>query len=113
MKTKLSYTDMRERQRHGLSGQINAYIRDIDSDITGFGKHNRLIVFGDLEGKSVTIREDLRGLPMSTERDRRKIVNGWVRQHPRGSKLVYVTSEGFGNSVFHEYLVVKREKAPR
>lgn len=90
---------------HGVAGQINICVLDKDSDITGFGKHNRLLVFGSQ--RSITLREDIRGLPLSTEDDRKKCLNSWQRLHPKGITLEWESSveyEGHqGRSIEHSY----------
>lgn len=97
---------------HGIAGQVNIYILDVDSDITGYGAHNRLLVFGDtIVRTQYTVREDLRGLPLSTEAQRRTVLNGWQRLHGRRVKLVYVSScapyrvKTGGESIDHTYTV--------
>lgn len=88
-----------------IAGQLNIYVLDIDSDHTGFGKHNRLVVFGNPKQHRVEIREDLRGLPLSTEHDRQKFARGWTRQHPRNRRLRYIESipDVRGRSIEHVY----------
>lgn len=69
---------------------VNTRIPDLESDITNYGKHNRLLVFGSTTTREVTIREDIRpGLSMSTEGDRMRRANSWQRQHPRGTRLTF------------------------
>lgn len=109
---------MPTRQRHNQPGQVNGYVLDVDSDITSFGKHNRLLVFGTLDHKIIEIRENVRGLPMTTETDRQRVAKGYQRLHPRGSKLVYrshVQWEHRGETIIdYTYDVVgakKRSKA--
>jgi len=98
-------------EAHNVAGQVNVYVLDVDSDITGKGRHNRLLVFRGTndEGHIVTIREDLRGLPLSSDADRRKVSNGWQRMHPVGSRLEYVGSEQYtnrlGESIEHTYTI--------
>lgn len=92
---------------HGVPGQINVCVLDKESEITGFGKHNRLLVFGSLNEPVVTVREDIKGLPLSTEVDRKKVLCGWQRLHPRGKTLVLVSSveyqSGLGQAIEHTY----------
>jgi len=91
---------------------VNTITPDLESDVTGYGRHNRLLVSGTPGQREVTIREDIRpGLPMSNERDRMRVANGWQRQHPRGARLRYVaTSErvrsgaGSWESVWYTYV---------
>lgn len=94
---------------------VNIHLPDRHSDITGHGRHNRLLVFLDRDGQTVTIREDLSGLPLSTPEDRRKVTRGWQRMHPRGSRLVFVaTSDRYWSgdrsweSIDHTYRIVRR-----
>lgn len=102
---------MPERDRHGVPGQLNVYVLDVDSEVTGYGRHNRLVVFGSLPGEParITIREDVRGLPMSTDQDRRKVANHpGHRLHGNRARLTYVGSEpydipSFGPAIEHVY----------
>lgn len=55
-------------QPHGIPGQLNEYVPDVESYRTGYGAHNRIVT--GLAGGSVYIREDRRGLPDSTEAQR-------------------------------------------
>ncbi|WP_418131440.1 hypothetical protein [Variovorax sp. 278MFTsu5.1] len=93
---------MTKRLPHGVPGQVNIYVLDKDSDITGHGAHNRILVFGHKDG-TITAREDVRGLPFSTEEQRRKVLNGWQRQHPRNSRLKLIHQEYGGDSIEHIY----------
>lgn len=73
---------------------LNTLTPDRESDITSYGRHNRLIVLGDIARDrvvSVTVREDVDGLPYATEADVRRVANGWQRQHPRGARLRLVS----------------------
>jgi len=97
---------------HGVPGQLNVLYLDVDSDVTNYGRHNRLVVFGSLPGepRKLTIREDIRdGLPMSTDSDRRRVANRpGHRLHPKHSRLTYVESvpydiPGFGSAIEHTY----------
>ncbi len=101
---------------HGVPGQVNVMVLDVDSDITSYGRHNRLLVFrgtGD-ESHLITVREDMRGLPMSTDDDRRRAARGWQRLHPVGTRLVHVGSEEYdamgGRSVEHVYRIERAGK---
>ncbi len=104
---------IRERgERHGEPGHLNVVVRDQDSDATGYGAHNRLVVHGSLDGGTIYVREDLipeRPLPLSTDEQRRKVANGWRRLHPRGARLRLVSSAPYYNgrsvSIEHEYAV--------
>lgn len=76
------------KEPHGVEGHVNVYVLDQESEITSYGKHNRLIVFFDRMSGCVEIREDiLHGLPDSTEADRQRVARGYQRMHPKGSKL--------------------------
>lgn len=80
---------------HGEPHNINLLVRDIDDECTGFGKHNRLVVFGSTDGTYVHIREDIipgRNLKTATPAQRLKVANGGRRIHPRGARLKYVSS---------------------
>lgn len=98
----------RRRDPHGVPGQVNIYVLDVDSEITGYGAHNPLLVF--LDGTSIDIREDLRGLPLSTDKQRRAVANGRRRMHPRRTRLEFVSSsEPYGppdrQSIEHVYRI--------
>jgi len=82
---------------------LNCHQPDIESDLTGRGRHNRLIVMRDLRERVVTVREDLQGLPPSTPADRMRAANGWQRQHPAGTKLTPIESVESNGSIFHTY----------
>lgn len=89
--------------RHNVPGQLNVLVLDVDSEVTNHGRHNRLVVFRgvDDEADIITVREDLRGLPMSTEADRRKMaLHPHHRLHAKGQRLVYVESSGVYNEAF-------------
>lgn len=101
-------------EHHGEPHQLNHYVRDVDSDVTDYGRHNRLVVFGpsvtqpDPDGRNVvTIREDVHGLPMSTEEDRLRAANGWQRMHPARTRLVHESSTPYtgnlGECIEHVY----------
>ena len=95
--------------RHGQENHLNVRVLDEESDCTGYGAHNRLVVFGDVAGPGITIREDTwRGYPMSTEEQRRKVAMGWSRLHPKGTRLRYLGTdpEPFGPfaSIEHSYI---------
>lgn len=88
---------------------VNTLIDDKDSEITSFGKHNRLLVSQDTEYREwISIREDNIGLPYSTEFDRRKIANSWQRMPPKGKRLFYICSETYFSNgmerIQHDYL---------
>jgi len=92
---------------YGVPGQINIYVLDVDSEITSYGKHNRLLVFLDRASNQIEIREDNRGLPASTEAYRRKIANGDQRMHPKNTRLTYLRSEQSDSqkSIWHYYAI--------
>ena len=103
---------------HGQPHHLNVAVLDEDSEATGYGAHNRLVVFGDVNGPGITIREDTwRGLPMSTEAQRRKVANGWSRLHPKGSRLRYLGTdpEPYGPfaSIEHQYVAEHARRAIR
>ena len=94
---------------HGVPYQLNVEILDVDSEVTCYGKHNRLLVFGDGPLR-VTIREDIRGLPMSTEADRQTMAKHPAhRMHGRDETLEHVASVEYtsplGRSIEHTYRV--------
>ena len=95
-------------QGHGEHGHLNVRVRDQESDVTGYGKHNRLVVFGPCgSDKLYEVREDrLWGLPDSTEADRQKVLSGWQRQHPKGTRLQLTSTTDTGGSVWFEYEAV-------
>jgi hypothetical protein len=93
---------------HGVPGQLNIYVMDVDSDVTGYGRHNRLTVTGSLDKKFITIREDDIGLPASTEDDRMDIANSQMRRlHPRGARLEFFSSVRYDNSIDWTYRIVR------
>lgn len=77
---------------HGVPHQFNTCVLDVDSDVTGYGKHNRIAVFYSRQDQTIEAREDLIGLPLSTKLQRRKVMMGWQRMHPKGTKLTHVSS---------------------
>lgn len=93
------------RQPHNVPGQFNIYVLDVESDITNYGKHNRLLVLGGTgEGSYyITVREDGIGLPESTEQDRRRVLNGWQRQHKLGELLHFQTVDRVGKHIYYTY----------
>lgn len=99
---------------HGVEGQLNRLVLDVDSEVTGFGTHNRLVVFGDLDGSQVFVREDVSddpALPLSTEWQRLSVAHHPShRLHPAGTTLEHVSSEPWtspmGKSIDHTYRVV-------
>lgn len=95
-----------EKKLHGVPGQLNGYVLDIESDITGYGKHNRLLVSGHPDGRQITVREDRRGLPNSEECDRQKVLHGWQRSHPKGKTLRLVCVERTIHNSWFYYDVV-------
>lgn len=82
---------------------LNCNQPDNESDRTGHGRHNRLIVIHDPRKRVVIVREDLQGLPLSTHANRVRAANGWQRMHPAGTKLAPVESVEFNGSIFHTY----------
>ncbi len=82
---------------------LNTNLPDLESDVTSYGAHNRLIVFADVHEPLVTIREDRQGLPMSTETQRMKVANSWQRMHPRWAILTLRNVTEYNNSVFYDY----------
>ena len=106
-----------KKEPHGQPNNINILTLDIKSHVTGYGKHNRLVVFGSTDGKTVHIREDIvpgRDLAMSTRAQQLKVANGPYRIHPRGTRLKHIeTGEpwqvpGHVNTcVDHTYAIVK------
>lgn len=100
------------QSRHppGIPGQLSSYVQDKDSSITSFGKHNRLIVFGDYGNGEIELREDFIGLSYATEEDRLRVANEtFQRMHPQGSQLVFLgTEEGYdGKTRWHRYRIVR------
>lgn len=103
---------MTDKVPHGQPDNVNICVLDVDSDITGFGKHNRILVSLQHNGarKKITAREDiLHNLNMSNDAQRRKVMNGWRRMHPKGTTLTYVGSShpymtSYGTSIDHEYV---------
>lgn len=100
-------------EHHGVPGQLNVLVLDVDSEVTSFGRHNRLCVGRDVATGKLVIREDLRDLPLSTEADRRRVaLHPNRRVHPRGTRLVHESSEPYtgnlGECIEHTYLVVNR-----
>lgn len=100
-------------EAHNVAGQLNAYVLDIESAVTGHGAHNRLVVFGpglsDGPRDQIYIREDLRGLPLSTDAQRRAVaLHPSHRMHPAGRRLAHVSSSEpydtrLGQSIDHVY----------
>lgn len=99
---------MRSNSAHGVSGQLNTHVLDVDSDVTGYGKHNRLVVFFDRQSNQIEIREDEIGLPLSSEEDRRKVANlATHRHHPKSTRLIFLRSEQShsSKSIWHLYAI--------
>lgn len=101
------------RERHGVPGQLNVCVLDVESEVTNYGKHNRLVVFRGtgVESQFIYIREDIRDLPESTELDRMRIARHlWHRLHPAGSRLKHMSSERYGGilgpAIEHQYEIV-------
>lgn len=104
------------REPHGESGHLSILVKDQDSEKTGYGKHNRIVVLGEPDGSMITAREDYRwGLPESTEAQRQTVLNGSARIHPLGTRLEYIGSEPHetpaGYSVWHNYRVVNSNRS--
>ena len=104
---------------HGQPNNLNLVMLDVDREITGYGKHNRLVVFGSMDGSYVHIRDDIipgRNLATPTPAQRLKVANGRDRMHPRGTRLEYVSSSepysGSQNwaSIDHMYNIVRPKK---
>lgn len=100
------------RDMHGVPGQLNAFVLDVDSIVTGYGAHNRLVVMGPALGSGerlVYIREDLRGLPLSTDAQRRTVAGHPAeRMHPHGKHLTHVSTSALyegrnGQCIDHVY----------
>lgn len=99
---------LRALRTHGVPGQLNVYKLDVDSDITGIGKHNRLMVFKNHRSGDIEIREDDIGLAWSTEEDRQIVAcETHQRMHPQGSNIVYQSSKrsDCGKQVWHFYSI--------
>lgn len=98
---------------HGVEGQLNIRTLDVDSEVTGFGTHNRLVVFGSMDNRTVTLREDVDvdpSLPLSAEWQRLSIAHHPShRMHPDGTELVHQSSEAYaaagGQCIEHLYRV--------
>lgn len=102
------------QQTHGVPGQINVCVLDVDSGITSHGKHNRLLVFMDRQSGQIEIREDDIGLPWSTEKDRRRVAcRTYQRMHPKNTRLNYQKSEQSpnGKNVWHFYEIDNGRRA--
>lgn len=91
---------------HGVSGQLNVFVLDVDSVVTSYGEHNRLCVFLP-RGGEVYIREDLHGLPESTEAQRRTVA--LKDQSVDLRRMTYVGGERWesraGESIDHTYRI--------
>jgi hypothetical protein len=54
---------------HGESGHLNVFVKDQDSVVTGYGKHERVVCFLP-RGNEMYMRVDVKyGLPIPTESD--------------------------------------------
>jgi len=96
------------QEPHGVPGQFNVCVLDKDSDVTSFGKHNRLAVFLDRSAGSIEIREDDIGLPWSTEADRQKVAcRTYQRLHPKNSRITFQRREESpsGKNIWHIYRI--------
>lgn len=84
-----------KQEAHGQKGHLNVLVLDQDSEVTSFGKHNRLVVGREVESGEIVIREDIKhGLPMATEEDRQRVAKGFQRMHPKGTSLKLIASSG-------------------
>jgi hypothetical protein len=92
---------------HGVPGQVNIFTLDKNSSITSFGKHNRLLVFGEVNG-NVSIREDLNtGPKLSNWEDRAKVASdSYQRMHPEGTWLKPHLEQHEADCIWFEYLVI-------
>jgi hypothetical protein len=102
--------------RHNEPRNLNVFVRDVESHVTDYGRHNRLVAsqtVGDYA--HVEVREDIipgRPLAASTDEDRRRVIrrDGWAP----GSRLVYEGAgepwtNGLGYTcVEHTYRIVRR-----
>jgi hypothetical protein len=87
---------------HGEAGHINVLVKDQDSEITGYGKHCRLVVGRLVEGGDIVCREDIKwGLPLSNEAQRRKVIrkSGLL---PKRMWITLVSSDHYESSLGHE-----------
>ncbi len=100
---------------HGVEHQLNRKVLDVDSEVTGFGTHCRLVVFGDTDGRTIILREDVWAdptLPESTDWQRMSVAHHPNhRLHPEGTHLVQVSSERYtgpaGPCIEHRYDVYR------
>lgn len=107
---------MQQRLPHGVPGQVNIYVLDTESDITGYGKHNRLLVFMNRSARTIDIREDNIGLGWSTEMQRRHVAcKTFQRMHPRNTDLVFQHYEesADGKQRWYSYTFVPKTNAAR
>lgn len=97
-----------------VTKDLNSRIPDIQSRLTGKGKHNRLLVFWTCAAsgpREVTVREDFQGLPKPTEEDILKRINDDfgedLRYLKRAEKLSlrYVGMEEYDDEREYFYLV--------
>lgn len=92
------------RIAHGKPNQLNIYVLDRDSSITGYGAHKRCIVFGSLCGSQIEVRVDAvegdEDLPWPTEAQVRKVASHpHDRLHGRGTKLALRQCEQWTSSM--------------
>jgi hypothetical protein len=89
---------------HGIPGQLNVLVPDVESYRTSYGAHNRIVV--GLAGRSVYMREDRRGLPDSTEAQRLAV----LREDWPGMRVVLRsrTESEDGRTIEYEYDHVPR-----
>lgn len=102
--------ELRERgDWHHEQGNLNMAVRDIESHVTDYGRHHRLVVSGE-GGLRLVIREDVDthpGLALSTDRDRRRVARIDSPYSLRGCRLVHVSSTPYqgsqGSRIEHVY----------
>jgi hypothetical protein len=83
---------------------LNSNTPDAESFCTGFGAHNRLVAALSLNHEELIVREDVDGLPYSTDADRQKVIR-ISGLPPKGTKLDYAGAEERNGSLYHRYLV--------
>lgn len=105
---------------------LNEKIADEDSVCTNFGRHNRLLLSYDPQDQTVVMREDLIGLPLTTEQDRQRFAQTWAGEAgiplPRHRRqLVWLSStpyppdpaDYFPPAIEHRYRPVPVEQPGR
>lgn len=84
-----------KQEHHGQPGHLNVFVLDQESEVTSFGKHNRLVVGREVDSGEIVVREDIKhGLSMSTEEDRQRVAKGYQRMHPKGTSLKLIAMSG-------------------